>query len=231
MQPNQNQPTEQTNTVGPPQQTVSNQNTASPPPTNSSGVISGQMQANPMPGDHKSYDKNMVMILVIGVLAAVLLLGGIGVGTYFVLKEPETTINLASTDTPNSEPSNKKATEKTNLQPAKTAPSPADTERMNEINAIHTHVEAYYSQTGMYPTLAELSDTDFRQTYLNGLNEAVLTDPAGTELISSSANNARYGYAAPKSSSCPSGRVSVCNVYVLTAVLSNGQSYTKKSLN
>lgn len=216
--------------------TLSNQAPiASPPVQNNAGVVVGsEMPVGPLPDPPKS--KNRIKLVAATLLVGVILLVGLGAAAMFIGKESKqaesSEQNSSSKTKPDTASSSKNPeTEAKSQQAAQNARSPLDAERIDDINAIHTQVEAYYNQTGSYPTLSELTDSSFRNTNLKGINEAILTDPAGTEIISSSATASRYGYAAPKTTSCPSGRVSVCNVYVLTAILSNGQSYTKQSLN
>ena len=42
-----------------------------------------------------------------------------------------------------------------------------NSQRQTDINAVDSHVEAYYAQSGNYPTLANLNDATWRGGYLH----------------------------------------------------------------
>lgn len=102
-----------------------------------------------------------------------------------------------------------------------------DTERQTDINAIRSHLEAYYANNGYYPTLAQLNDPAFRSDNMQGLEEDALKDPSGTSFsLSAAATASSYGYKAGK---CVANE---CQTYMLEAVLDeDGAKYTKQSLN
>src|ERR1044072_8682606 len=55
-----------------------------------------------------------------------------------------------------------------------------NTKRQTDINAIQSHVEAYYAQNGYYPTLAHMNDATWRSANIKGLDPDALKDPKGS---------------------------------------------------
>ena len=103
-----------------------------------------------------------------------------------------------------------------------------DTQRKTDINAVQSHVEAYYAQTGNYPTLGNLNDSTWRSTNMKGLDPESLKDPKDTDANIAAATDAtNYGYTVT-----PNGcdnTTTMCDAYVLTATLESGGTYTKQS--
>lgn len=73
-----------------------------------------------------------------------------------------------------------------------------DSERKTDINAVDSHVEAFFAQYGFYPTQADLASSSFRTAFLKGLDPEALRDPkqvaGGT--IGASVSATQYGYVA-----------------------------------
>src|SRR3989344_267056 len=60
-----------------------------------------------------------------------------------------------------------------------------NTKRQTDINALQGQIEAHFAQTGKYPTLANMNDSDWRNDNVKGLDSAALCDPkAGTSTCS-----------------------------------------------
>ena len=57
-----------------------------------------------------------------------------------------------------------------------------DTERKVDINAMHAQIEAHHAQNGLYPTKAQMSDTDWVIETLVGLDVEAMNDPKGGRL-------------------------------------------------
>jgi hypothetical protein len=106
--------------------------------------------------------------------------------------------------------------------------SAKDAKRKTDINALATQMEVYYSDNGYYPTLNNVNDANWRKTNMKGFDDNALKDPDGTQAKLSGSPAAKvYAYqAAP--ANCTGTN---CTSYVLTAILDNGSSYTKQSLN
>jgi len=120
--------------------------------------------------------------------------------------------------------------------PATTNPSSSastnaqDIERQTDIKALHGQIEAYYAREGKYPTLGNLNDGSWRKTNMEGLDTDALKDPAGSTmiLVASPTANA-YAYAVGPAL-CDNSTTD-CDMYTLTAILSDGSHYNKLNLN
>lgn len=107
-----------------------------------------------------------------------------------------------------------------------------DTERKTDINTLHAQIEAYYAENGKYPAYLELNSTTWRASNMAGLDREALSDPAssGYTLVSSPYKN-YYSYEAKGADGKSCSSTITCDSYTLTAYLSDGTTYTKKSLN
>lgn len=115
-----------------------------------------------------------------------------------------------------------------------------DSKRQTDVNALDSHVEAFYAQYGYYPTLADLQSTTFLSTYMKGFDPSALTDPKGGA-IQATTDATHYGYTAAASSgtgcvnttvSDPTGANTSnngCDQFTLTATLESGGTFQKKS--
>lgn len=117
-----------------------------------------------------------------------------------------------------------------------------NSQRQTDINAVASHVEAYYADKGVYPTAAMLNDSTWRAANMKGLDPEALKDPkaSGSDIGTAASSGNQYGYVATAGgSACPAATgsgadmVSTCDGYTLTATL-EGKSgadatYTKKS--
>ncbi|HEV7454643.1 MAG TPA: type II secretion system protein [Candidatus Saccharimonadales bacterium] len=113
-----------------------------------------------------------------------------------------------------------------------------NSQRQTDINAVDSHVEAFYAQYGYYPTLADLQSATFLSTYLKGLDPQALIDPKGSA-IAAAATTTAYGYVATGATGCVNTTVSDptaasttnngCDGFTLTAKTEGGADYVKKS--
>ena len=104
-----------------------------------------------------------------------------------------------------------------------------NSQRQTDINAVDSHVEAYYATNGNYPTLANLNDATWRSANMKGLDPEALKDPKATsdDLASGTGSATQYGYTVT-----PSGcdnTTTMCDSFTLTATLEGGGTYVKKS--
>lgn len=110
-----------------------------------------------------------------------------------------------------------------------------NTERETDIKAVHGQIEAYYSNEGHYPTLANLQDSadgGWVQTNLKGLDTAALTAPraTGNNIVGADAAEGNYLYSVTPDG-CDNGEtVGDCTGYTLTATLEGGGTFTKDDL-
>jgi prepilin-type N-terminal cleavage/methylation domain-containing protein len=115
-----------------------------------------------------------------------------------------------------------------------------NSQRQTDINAVDSHVEAFYAQYGFYPTQADLATTSFQTTYLKGLDPEALRDPkqavGGT--IGVTPGTAQYSYVAAGTGCVNTTATTItagspvdngCTSFVLTAQQENGTDYIKQS--
>lgn len=102
-----------------------------------------------------------------------------------------------------------------------------DTERRTDLNALAGQLEVYYTDSGSYPTLANLNDASWRKANLQGFDDEALKDPDATSPALVSKPQAKaYAY-----QPAPAGCSDNCSSYTLTATLSDGAPLVKRSLN
>jgi general secretion pathway protein G len=114
-----------------------------------------------------------------------------------------------------------------------------NSQRQTDINAVDSHVEAFFAQYGYYPTLKDLQTASFLSTYMKGLDPEALKDPKGGT-VAGTASATNYSYvAATSTSGCvnttvtdPTGADTSnngCDSFTLTAKLEGSADYVKKS--
>jgi type IV pilus assembly protein PilA len=113
-----------------------------------------------------------------------------------------------------------------------------NSQRQTDINALDSHIEAYYASTGNYPTYTQLTTASWRSSNMKGLDAEALVDPKGNSVSSSSAvaGTYTYGYVANNSttgaacSATGTADDTGCDSFTLTAALEGSSTlYTKKS--
>ncbi|HEU4967123.1 MAG TPA: prepilin-type N-terminal cleavage/methylation domain-containing protein [Candidatus Saccharimonadales bacterium] len=116
-----------------------------------------------------------------------------------------------------------------------------DSKRQTDLNAVDSHVEAFFAQYGFYPSLADLQSATFLSTFLKGFDPAALTDPKGGAL-SATVGGTNYGYVASGSDAagtCSNTTATTitsgvpqdngCSKFVITADLEGGGTFVKQS--
>lgn len=108
-----------------------------------------------------------------------------------------------------------------------------DTERKKDIDTLYGQLESYQAQTqnSVYPTLANVNDSSWRNDNMKNLDPAVLQDPKGKSraLVAIPVANS-YAYA-PTPSKCDNAANGNCISYTLTATLEGGGNYIKQSFS
>jgi len=116
-----------------------------------------------------------------------------------------------------------------------------NTERQTDLNALHTHLEVYFNDTGHYPSggTATICGDDgatscaLSTTIFDGLDAEALNDPGGTAISVVSATPtpaAGAYYYFP--TTCTGTGAGQCTGYTLYADLEDGEpDYTKAALN
>jgi hypothetical protein len=103
-----------------------------------------------------------------------------------------------------------------------------DSKRKSDINVLRANIEAFYSDKGYYPTLANLNDANWRKVNMKSLDASALKDPEGTQAkLAATPQVKAYSYQ-PAPVNCSADN---CSSYTLTATLSTGSKYQKDSLN
>ena len=116
-----------------------------------------------------------------------------------------------------------------------------NSQRETDINALTSHVEAFYAQYGFYPAGADMTNATFISTYMKGLDPEAARDPkqaAGATLSSSAvaATVFQYSYVATGTSCTTTALATTgdpidtgCEGFTLTAHRENGDDYVKSS--
>jgi prepilin-type N-terminal cleavage/methylation domain-containing protein len=107
-----------------------------------------------------------------------------------------------------------------------------DSQRQTDINAVDSHLEAYYAQNGYYPTLANLQDTTWLGTNMKGLDPQALVSPKGATVLGTASSSTQdgYGYVVTPSACDNTPTGTQCSGFTLTSELEGSSTvYTKKS--
>lgn len=119
----------------------------------------------------------------------------------------------------------------------------ADVRRQTDVAAIAIRAESFYAIHGFYPTLADIQDSGFVAKYMAGLSPSALRDPSqttGTIQATTGQASASYAYVASGSGCNNTAKTTVssaegapidngCEAFVVSAKLSTGELYAKKS--
>jgi len=122
-----------------------------------------------------------------------------------------------------------------------------DSKRQTSIEAVDSHLEAFYAENGYYPTVIDLQDitasTGWVATNMKGLDPAALSDPNSTPTATAATitgaapvtSPATYVYSYQAGGTgCDNTKASdkatnACSSFTLTAVLESGGTFVKKS--
>ena len=113
-----------------------------------------------------------------------------------------------------------------------------DSQRQTDIVALQDYIEGYYAESGKYPTLANINDSAWRGTNMEGLDPAALADPnnpTSQQLVAGAAavpNN--YAYSVTQddgTTTCDNGAGGDCTKYKLIADLEGNPGTFEKSSN
>jgi prepilin-type N-terminal cleavage/methylation domain-containing protein len=106
-----------------------------------------------------------------------------------------------------------------------------DSQRQTDINAVDSHLEAYYASNGHYPSYADLSSAAWVSANLKGLDPQALVDPKAGSIQQGNGDATHYGYKVFQSdgtTSCETDDTQ-CATFTLTATLEGGGTFTKSS--
>ncbi|MEO6761381.1 MAG: prepilin-type N-terminal cleavage/methylation domain-containing protein [Candidatus Saccharimonadales bacterium] len=107
-----------------------------------------------------------------------------------------------------------------------------DSQRQTDINAVDSHLEAFYAEKGFYPSFADLSSTTWVSANMKGLDPEALIGPKGGTLVAGAATGDQYGYQVTDSTkaSCETDDTT-CAIFTLGAVLEGSTTPFSKSSN
>ncbi|GAC1387027.1 MAG: hypothetical protein NVS1B7_6220 [Candidatus Saccharimonadales bacterium] len=108
-----------------------------------------------------------------------------------------------------------------------------DTKRQTDIRALYSQAEAYYTQNGKYPTLANFNDATWRANNIKGLDQEALKDPRSNSYVLVAApvvNSYAYAVSASDGTACDNSTKD-CVQYTLTATLESGGTFVRTNLN
>ena len=112
-----------------------------------------------------------------------------------------------------------------------------DSKRETDIDALDSHLEAFYANNGYYPTLADLvnngqPNTTWLNTNMAGFDPTALTDPKGNIITSNNPAAGTYAYSYVTTGCTTtesSSSTNACTGFVLTAELEAGGTFVKQS--
>ena len=119
-----------------------------------------------------------------------------------------------------------------------------DSQRQTDINAVDSHVEAFYAQYGAYPTVTQIQNSAWRTKYMKGLDpDALLAPNSSTAIDATASTNGKYQYAPTQddgTTACTGTDVTttgdtpvvdtLCTKFTVTAKLEGSTTpYTKQS--
>lgn len=117
-----------------------------------------------------------------------------------------------------------------------------DSKRQTDIEAIDSHLEAFFAENSYYPTVIDLQDitasTGWVTTNMKGLDAAALSDPKSTPTATAAtitgsapaAGTYVYSYEATGcDNTAASSATNQCTGFTLTAELEAGGTFVKKS--
>ncbi|HUB93218.1 MAG TPA: type II secretion system protein [Verrucomicrobiae bacterium] len=112
-----------------------------------------------------------------------------------------------------------------------------DSKRQTDIDALDSHLEAFYANNGYYPTITDLvtsgaANTTWLNSNMSGFDPTALSDPKGSIITSTAPATGTYVYSYVTqgcTTTQPSSSSNECTSFVLTAELEGGGTFVKQS--
>ena len=107
-----------------------------------------------------------------------------------------------------------------------------DSKRETDIDALDSHLEAFYADNGYYPTWDDLNTPSWVASNMKGFDPSALTDPKGNGISDAQPATGTYAYtydAQGCTTTQPSSSTNGCTSFVLTAELEAGGTFAKSS--
>lgn len=111
-----------------------------------------------------------------------------------------------------------------------------DSQRQTDINALDSHLEAFYANNGYYPTLNDLQTASWVSSNMKGLDPQSLISPEGDTIAGTAGSGGTggwaYGYSTTGcTATSPSSTTNECTAFTLTADLEGSSTPFTKSSN
>lgn len=107
-----------------------------------------------------------------------------------------------------------------------------DSKRETDIDALDSHLEAFYANDGYYPTVTDLQSATWVSANMKGLDPTGLVDPNGGTITGNAPASGTYAYSYVTqgcTTSQPSSSTNECTGFTLTAELESGGTFAKES--
>ena len=107
-----------------------------------------------------------------------------------------------------------------------------DSKRQTDVDALDSHLEAFYANNGYYPTITDLTTPAWISANMKGFDPNALTDPKGSTITGNAPASGTYAYSYVTqgcTTSSPSSSSNECTSFVLTAELESGGTFVKQS--
>jgi prepilin-type N-terminal cleavage/methylation domain-containing protein len=107
-----------------------------------------------------------------------------------------------------------------------------DSKRQTDVDALDSHLEAFYANNGYYPTITDLTSATWVSNNLKGLDPSALNDPKGNTITGNAPANGTYAYSYVTTgctTNLASSSTNECTSFALTAELEAGGTFAKSS--
>jgi len=107
-----------------------------------------------------------------------------------------------------------------------------DSKRETDIDALDSHLEAFYANNGYYPTITDLQTSSWVASNMKGFDPSALVDPKGASITGNAPATGTYVYSYVTTgctTNQPSSSTNGCTSFVLTAELEAGGTFAKSS--
>ena len=107
-----------------------------------------------------------------------------------------------------------------------------DSKRQTDVDALASHLAAFYANNGYYPTVTDLQTASWVSSNMKGFDPSALTDPKGNAITGNAPASGTYAYSYVTvgcTTSSPSSSTNECTSFTLTAELEAGGTFVKAS--
>ncbi len=107
-----------------------------------------------------------------------------------------------------------------------------DSKRQTDLNALNSHLEAFYATNSYFPTITDLQSSAWISANMKGFDPTALVDPKGSSITGNAPAAGTYVYSYVTqgcTTTQPSSSTNACTSFVLTAELEGGGTFVKQS--